>query len=80
MRKKTHDSVSEWLRPVVGGDIIADSRQRESKAGVTPVSPLRAGGGGGQGTNTQHDSSLTSNTAKQNRAAASPSAYYFSLL
>lgn len=35
----------EWLRPAAGGDIIADSRQCESKAGVTTVSPLAEGGG-----------------------------------
>lgn len=34
-----------WLRPVGGGDIIADSRQCESKAGVRTVSPLTPGGG-----------------------------------
>lgn len=33
----------EWLRPVEGGDIIADSRQCESKAGVTSVSQREEG-------------------------------------
>lgn len=48
-----------WLRPVEGGDIIADSRQRESKAGVAAVSALTVGGG-----QRAAHSSLTS-TAKQ---------------
>lgn len=50
MRKEAHDrlwagfrgfkartSTSKWFRPGEGDDIIADSRQRESKAGVTTM-------------------------------------------
>lgn len=68
----------EWLRPAEGGDLIADSRQCESKAGVTTVSPLAEGGGQKATHSTTHSS--PSSNAQQNRTAALLSTYCFSLL
>lgn len=68
----------EWLRPVEVGDIIADSRQRESETGVTTRSLLTAGGGQKATRSTTYSSLMSK--AQQNRTAASPSANYFLLL
>ena len=53
----------DWLRPAVGGDIIADSRQTESEAGVMTVSPLTAGEGQ-KATRTEQNTLLEQSTAE----------------